>query len=43
MNRLRVNCGVACFVVLCLSASHYTLAQNIPSSAVSASPELVGS
>jgi hypothetical protein len=42
MNRLRVNCSVACFAVLCLFASQYTLAQTIPSSAVSASPELVG-
>ena len=42
MNRLRVNGSVACFAVLCLFASQYTLAQSIPYSAASASPELVG-
>lgn len=42
MHRLKVNCCVACFAVLSLFASQYALAQNIPSGAVSASPELIG-
>lgn len=42
MNRLRVSCSLACLALLCLFASQCSLAQNIPSSAASASPELVG-
>ncbi len=42
MNRLRVNCSLACFVVLCVFACQYVLAQSIPTSAAAASPELVG-
>ncbi len=42
MNRLRVNGRVAGLAVLCLFAGQYALAQSIPSSVTSASPELVG-